>query len=296
VVRDVFSRIATAGPEKSGVVGNGVDIQLVDEHVSIRIIRIVKYPRNEASNPMTKTIETAFDIVETILELETAGVAELADEVNKPTSTVHDYLQGLEEIGCVVNENGTYRVGSRFLSIGTRMRSQLEIYKVAKPELQSLAATTGEHASLMIEENNHGVVLYTATGERAVQVDIHDGDISRLYTTAPGKAILANISPERTEEIIAGYELTARTPNTITEKSELFEELDEIREQGYALDREELFEGMHGVGRPIVVGDDVIGAISVYGPVGRIDESKITEKISDMVLETVNVIEVSLKY
>jgi len=245
---------------------------------------------------MTKTIETAFNIVETILELEKAGVAELADELNKPTSTVHDYLQGLEEIGCVVNDNGTYRVGSRFLSIGTRMRSQLEIYEMAKPELQNLAAKTGEHASLMIEENNYGVVLYTATGERAVQVDIHDGDISRLHTTAPGKAILANISSERAEAIIDHYELTARTPHTITEKSEIFEELDDIREQGYAIDREELFEGMQGVGRPIVVGDNVIGAISVYGPTGRMDESKITEKVSDMVLETVNVIEVSLKY
>lgn len=98
------------------------------------------------------------------------------------------------------------------------------------------------------------------------------------------------------EEIIDHYELPARTPNTITERSELFDELDAIREQGYALDREELFEGMHGVGRPIVVGDDVIGAISVYGPVGRMNESKITKKISEMVLETANVIEVSLKY
>jgi IclR family acetate operon transcriptional repressor len=269
---------------------------LGDERKPVRIIRTIMYVGVGVCSHMSKTIKAAFDVVETILELEKAGVAELADEVDKPTSTVHDYLQGLEEIGCVVNENGSYRVGSRFLSIGTRMRSQLEIYKVAKPELQNLAATTGEHASLMIEENNHGVVLYTATGEEAVQVDIYDGDVSRLHTTAPGKAILANISSERTEEIIDHYELTARTPNTITERSELFDELDAIREQGYALDREELFEGMHGVGKPIVVEDDVIGAISVYGPVGRMNDSTITEKISGMVLETANVIEVSLKY
>lgn len=245
---------------------------------------------------MTKTTQTSFEIVEALLELERSGVAELADHVDKPTSTVHDYLQGLEEIGCAVKEDGTYRVGSRFLSIGERMRNQLEIYNIAKPELQDMAATTGEHASLMIEENNYGIVLYTATGENAVQLDIHDGVATKLHTTALGKSILAHIGPEEVESILDRYILSDRTSNTITEKAELLDELEGIRDQGYALDREELFEGMHGVGVPIVVANEVLGAIGIYGPTGRITEAEITDELSKTLKETANIIEVSLKY
>ncbi|MFQ3320492.1 MAG: IclR family acetate operon transcriptional repressor [Natronomonas sp.] len=245
---------------------------------------------------MTKTVKTAFEIVEVLLELEGAGVAELADSVDIPTSTAHDYLQGLEEIGCTVKEDGTYRVGSRFLSIGEQMRNQLEIYTVAKPELQNLATTTGEHASLMIEENNYGILLYTATGEQAVELDIHDGIATKLHTTALGKSILAHMEPEKRERILDQDTLPTRTSNTITEKAELLDEIERIRDQRYALDQEELFEGMNGVGVPIIVSGEVRGAIGVYGPTGRMNKAALPGELSKTVLETANVIEVSLKY
>lgn len=245
---------------------------------------------------MPKTMKTAFDLVEALLELEGAGVAELADYVDKPTSTVHDYLQGLEDIGCAVNENGTYRVGLRFLSIGERMRNQMDIYQASKPELKDLSSATGEHASLLIKENNLGVLLYTTFGEKAVEINIHAGITTKLHTSAPGKAVLANIPPEQVEQIIDQYGLTARTPNTITDKSKLLEELEGIRDRGYALDFEELFEGMHGIGVPIIINDGVVGAISIYGPNTRIAETELTNDLAKTVSETANVIEVSLKY
>ncbi len=82
---------------------------------------------------------TTFRIIETLHELNGAGVSELAAELEMPKSTVHDHLQTLTEAEYLVNEDGTYRVGTRFLELGGFARSQMKLYQIASPEIKELA-------------------------------------------------------------------------------------------------------------------------------------------------------------
>lgn len=240
---------------------------------------------------------TTFEIIETLHELDGAGVAELAGELEMPKSTVHDHLQTLTSAEYLVNENGTYHVGARFLELGGFARSRMKLYQVASPELKKLAEETGEHANLMIEEHGKGIFLNKFKGQDAVTLDTHIGKRVHLHTTALGKAILSRRPESEVDEIIERHGLPGVTEKTVTDREELKAQLDDIRERGYAIDDEERVLGMRCVAAPICDEDDEpLGAISVSGPTNRFNDSVFEDEIPKSVLSAANVIEVNMTY
>lgn len=246
------------------------------------------------------SIKTAHKIIQELLTLEGAGVTELTDQLEKPTSTIHDHLVTLEELGYVIKVDGQYQVSSRFLEIGTRQRSQNPLYNVSIQELRKLADETDKHANLMIEEHGKGVILHIESGGNAPSLDIHPtfpGTRTELHSTAPGKSILAYLPPERVDQIIDTVGMPEFTKKTITDRDALTKELTDIREQGYAYDRGERVVGLRAIGAPILdLNRKVRGAIAAYGPANQTVEEKYHEEISQKVLETANVVEMNLNY
>jgi IclR family acetate operon transcriptional repressor len=104
-----------------------------------------------------------------------------------PKSTIHNYLSTLVQEEYVVKDGSTYHVGIRFLEYGAYARVQLSIYEIATPEVDELAATTGELANLMVEEHGRGSYLHRARGDKAVQVEAYVGTRVPLHGTALGK-------------------------------------------------------------------------------------------------------------
>lgn len=244
-----------------------------------------------------KSVETGLNVLDTLKELDGAGVSELATHLEIPKSTVHNYLSTLVQEEYVVKRGSTYHVGIRPLEYGAYARSQLDIYEIAKPEVDELAATTGELANLMIEEHGRGSYLHRAHGEKAVQVEAHVGTRVPLHGTGLGKAILAHLPEERVDEIVDKHGLSSSTPNTITDRAVLDEELDQIREEGIAFDDGERIAGLRCVAAPILSNDDrILGAISLSGPSNRIRDDRFSNELPDRVLEAVNVIELNVTY
>jgi DNA-binding IclR family transcriptional regulator len=244
-----------------------------------------------------KAAETSIRVVEALQELESAGVSAVADHLDMPTSTAFDHLRTLERNEFVRKEGSEYVLASRFLEIGGRRRSMDPLYRIAEPEIQKVARETGEHANLMIEEFGRGVFYAKAEGADAFQLDTHVGKRVHLQTTSAGKAILAELPDDRVAEIVDSHGLPAITENTITDRATLLEELDAIREQGFATDTEERIVGVRCVGAAITDGDGApIGAVSVSGPKSGMRDERFFEEIPELVLRTANVIEVNLKY
>lgn len=249
-----------------------------------------------AKNPIQST-ENTFEIIEALQELDGAGVSELASHVDLPRSTVHNYLSTLEQEEYVVNEDGRYRVGIRFLELGAHARNRRKIYEIAKPEVESLAEETGELANLLVEEHGRGTYLQRERGEKAVQVEAHVGTRVSLHSTALGKTILAYTPESRIDEIIEMHGIEPATPNTVTDRETLFERLETIRERGYAFDDEERLRGLRCVAAPILSNDQrVLGAISVSGPSHRIKGEYFRDTIPNRLLEAVNIVELNITY
>ncbi|MDX1745101.1 MAG: IclR family transcriptional regulator [Halobacteriales archaeon] len=241
--------------------------------------------------------ETTLRILETLKELDGAGVTEVAKLLGIPKSTVHNHVSTLLRNEYVVKEGDTYRVGLQFLEFGEYIRTRMPIYDVARPEVERLATETGELANLLVEEHGKGVYLCRAKGSQAVRLDTYAGMRVHLHCTALGKAILANLPDERVREIIETHGLPARTETTITDRDALDVELEGIRERGFAYDREERLAGLQCVAAPIKnLEGNAVGAISVSGPTSRMKGERFTEEIPERLISTANVIELNLNY
>ena len=90
--------------------------------------------------------------------------------------------------------------------------------------------------------------------------------------------------------------LVPKTDQTITEPDELWDELEKIAEQGYAVNDGELREGLRCIGAPVCVDGRAVGAISASSPKGRIQGERFEEEIPEIVKNTANVVEISTSY
>lgn len=253
-------------------------------------------PDMDESSNQVRTTKKTFHIIEALKTAETAGVSSLARRLDMNKSTVHNHLSTLVEEGYVVRENEDYRLSLQFLELGGYIRSQMPLYKVAEPEVRQLADETGELANLAVEERGRTSYLLRAKGERAVDLDTYAGMRTPMHSTALGKAILAHLPAERVDSILDQYGLPRETPATITERTDLQEELDRIRDQGYALDREERLEGLRCVAAPITSDDRVLGALSVSAPTSRMKPERFDNRVPELVQSAANVVELNITH
>jgi DNA-binding IclR family transcriptional regulator len=249
-----------------------------------------------AKNPVM-AVKRTVTILERVAELEEAGVTELADNLDVTKGTVHNHLATLEEHGLVIRNGEKFRLGLRLFEFGERTKSHHKIYDVGVPEVDTLAEETEELGNLLVEEQGRGIYLYRARGDDALSLDTGIGSRVYLHQTGLGKAILAHLPEERVDEIIDEHGLEPSTEQTRTSRDTLFEDLEQIRERGYALDTEERAEGVRCVAAPVITNDGVVrGAVSVAGPVSRLRGDYLETTVPDMVKRTANVISINLSY
>lgn len=245
---------------------------------------------------MVGSTVTTIRMIEALEELDGAGVSEIADRVGVPTSTAFDHLRTLETHEFVLKRGDQYEIGTRFLEIGGRVRSNDALYRTAEPELRELAHETGEHANLMVEESGQGVFLAKKKGENAFKLDTHVGKRVALQTTALGKAILSERSEEYVHGIIDRHGLPAATENTVTDRQALLEEIENVRRRGFAIDDEERIQGVRCVAAPIASSSSVRGAVSVSGPKTGMQGERFEREVPELVRRTANIIEVNIRH
>lgn len=252
--------------------------------------------QNTAKNPV-KAAQTTMRLIEVIQDRDGARITELAEELDYPKSSIHNYVSTLREEGYVIKEGDEYYTSLQFLEVGSLARRRRDIYDIAKPKLTELARETGELVNLLVEEKGKGVYLYREEGENAVQVDSYTGQRVFLHNTALGKSILAYFPEERVQRIADTHGLPATTDRTTTELPELFDDLEEIRQRGVAFDDEERLKGLRCVAAPILTQDNrVLGAISISGPASRFSGEFYRDELPDRLRRAANVIELDITH
>ncbi|WP_227355955.1 IclR family transcriptional regulator [Haladaptatus salinisoli] len=249
-----------------------------------------------AKNPV-KAVGNTVTIIKKLAELDGAGVTELSNHLDITKGTVHNHLTTLEENELVVKDGDQFHLGLRFFEFGEQIKNKHKICEVGVPEVDKLAEKTGELGNILVEEHGRGIYLYRANGENALSLDTGIGSRVYLHQTGLGKAILAHIPEERVDEIIDEHSLRPSTEHTHSTRESLFEDLEQIRERGYALDMEERAEGIQCVAAPVITNDGTVrGAVSVAGPASRMRGDYLESKVSDMVMRAADVIGINLSY
>jgi DNA-binding IclR family transcriptional regulator len=185
----------------------------------------------------------------------------------------------------------------QFINFGTYVRDQYRYNDQIQPKVSQLAEETGKRSQYILEEHGIGIYLHRERGDAVVKTDARVGKTIHLHAASAGKAILAQQSDDRITEIIDMHGLVPLTENTITDREEFFEEINEVRERGYALNQEEHVTGLVAGGVHITNPEGkTIGGLSVSGPTHRIMPSIEDGSILNTLFGIKDEIELNLSY
>ena len=246
-------------------------------------------------NTLVKAIEI-FDLL--LKKRDSVDVHELAGSLHMPKSTAYAYLAFLKDKGffTVTDQHGKYRLGLRFLDYASIVRNQIQLSSIAFPPMRDLSKSlqdtvilTGRRGgySYMIEKVEQGVGLVYMR---------HIGDRRPLYCGASFKIHLAHMKESEVDQYLRDTPLKSYTKNTITNRKRLLEDLEKIRNRGYAFSNQEIDVGASGVAAPIRNNEgEVVACICVVGPTNRIN-NKNQGSIARAVIHCSEIISRKLEY
>jgi IclR family KDG regulon transcriptional repressor len=237
-----------------------------------------------------KALVKALRILECLAEDEnpSATLTELSRRLHLHVSTVHRLMVNLVRQGFVETDpsTGGYRLSFRMLRMGLKVLDRLDFRQVALPLLRELNQKTQETVHLAILQGHQAVSIDKLGSPQPVALDAKLGSTIPLYCTGVGKSLLAVQREEVQGEILHALGLERHTPHTITGLTALRKELARIREQGYAIDNEEVVLGLRCVAAPIFNHQgQVLAAFSVAGPASRVTPERVPE-LAKLVCET----------
>lgn len=207
----------------------------------------------------------AFDVTSPSLSL-----SQLTKRTGLPKSTVHRMADQLVHLRWLERSPNGYRLGIRFFEVGGLVAARGHLRERSLPFLQDLQASSRAAVHLGVLDGGDVVILEKLWGHGAPDLPTRVGGRMPAHCTAAGKALLA-YAPEATVEGVISGGLDQRTPRTIADPDALRTELAAVRRNQWAVESEEHVRGLRCVAAPIRGAGRAIAAVSVSGPVHRIE-------------------------
>jgi DNA-binding IclR family transcriptional regulator len=245
-----------------------------------------------------QALDRAFSILDLLSESDSPlGLAQISASLRLHKSTAHRFLMVLEKHRMVERTaNGRFRLGLRLFDFGNRAIEQNDLRNHAQPHLRRLVAETEETAHLCILESMRVIYLDKIEPVRSMRIMTRVGASSPVYCTSVGKAILAFLPEERIAEVLNHLQLERFTHRTLVTVEALRVEIEKTRRRGYAVDDEELEEGLRCIAVPVLDAQRLpVAAVSVSGPSFRVTAQRLPS-LTNQLLRCVRGISVDMGF
>lgn len=216
---------------------------------------------------MDKTLTKGLALLEVLSQEEApVGITELARALSLTKSNVHRLLGTLVACGYVETAGGKYSATLKLWQVGSPVLRRLEIKSVARPHLDQLAEATRETVHLSILDGDEVLYIDKIDSPQPVRAYSEIGGKAPAYCVATGKALLAFRAMD-----VPLPKLVPHSRATIVDPLRLRVELEAIRARGYAINKGEWRDSVHGAAAPIWgSGGAVIAAVGISGPADRL--------------------------
>ncbi len=215
------------------------------------------------------------------------ALCEMAEEMDLPRSTAFNLAHTLTELDYAwySEDTGKYFLGLKMFEVGSSAINRIDIMKVIRGAMAGIHRQVNETMHLGIASDRDMIYVDKLESTRSIRMSSYVGSRAPLYCTALGKAVLASMRDEQVARLYRSVPLEAFTPHTITTMPGLLKQLESIRRQGYAVEREEYNESVCCVSVALRNGEArALYALSVSAPVFRMGESEIGQ-YSDLLLK-----------
>ena len=236
--------------------------------------------RAEPANYSLDSVDRMAAVLRALEQGPDSSLEQVARRSGLTLSTALRYLLSLSQHGYVDRDDasGLFRLGLGLFRLGTLAIDSRDVIAVAGTVMEKLQAQFGELVNFATRQQNKVMLLRVVEGPQSLRKGGNAGEIDPWHATALGKAILAGLPPDDCRAILDNITLDHFTPNTKLDRASLEQELQACRKQGYAIDDEEVIEGLRCVGAAVRDHNGVVQfGLSISGPKSRMPYSRIQE-------------------
>ncbi len=234
--------------------------------------------------PPSETIPSSLRLLVILEEIAKAGVPMTPTEANErlgfPKPTIHRLFATLEQEGFLQKDidGNRYSPGARLRALSTGVLSSLRIRTARLTVLHKLSSQIGETCNIALPDREAMVYLERVETEWPLRIQLPIGTQVPFYCTASGKMYLSTLPHDHLLQYAQAEGLDKRTKHTLTDPNALIAEVQEIREQGFALDREEFMDGMVALAVPILEPQGrLVSTLSFHAPTQRFTAERALE-------------------
>ncbi len=223
----------------------------------------------------TKGVDSARRVLEILLQFSQSKPELTVDEILEvhgiSLPSAYRYLSLLREMYLIEERGkGSYVLSPEILQLAQAAERTLDYRVEAQPVLDRLAATTGETALYLRQLNDAAVCLAISETDHAISISFQPGHVMPLHAGAGAKVLLAGFPKNRRAQYLD--RLTPPLDPAVRER--LDEELNALRDTGFAISQGEVDEGLWACAAPVYARGHLIGAVSVVVPAYRVSEDE----------------------
>ena len=214
-------------------------------------------------------------------------ISEIARELDISKSTVHGIMSALEGQGALIKDPGTKRfsIGYALIELGKKAYSRINFKEIARPFIEQLMITCQESVFLGIKDRNNVIILDVVESSKAYKISSPVGTIIPLLAGAVGKVFMSELNEKEINDFINTDGLTKFTEKTIVDREKYIEELQSVKERGYAIDDEEYLPGVRAVAAPVKGNGLYNTSVWVVGFKSSMDDGML-KLVTDQVVST----------
>jgi IclR family pca regulon transcriptional regulator len=189
------------------------------------------------------------------------------------------YLLTLTRLGYADFDGRYFSLSPRILRLGYAYLASASLSTRVQPFLEQISEATGESSSAAILDGDDIVYIARSATRRIMSIGLGVGSRLPVYCTSLGRAILAYQSEDTIDAYLRRVRLEARTPKTVTDRTELLNVLQATRDQGFALVNEELEFGLRSIAVPVIQKNgQVTIALNLSAQAGRVSADEMRER------------------
>jgi len=252
----------------------------------------------ETSNG-TKSVERALSLLTTFSDRYSAKrISELVADTGLGQSTVSRLVGTLTALGFLAHDErtGLYTLGHENLRLANIALNYSPIHQRSRQFAQDLAHETGLGVNVAELDGNRFLYLLNFEGSKAPRPATLVGRTGSLHATALGKSLLSGLTDDEIRTLV-GDELPRYTQHTITDPDALVAEVERVRLQGFAIEREEAAPGRACIAAPIRGREGtVVAALSISGPLAAMQLDTEQDRLARLAIHWAGEISSELGY
>ncbi|WP_083615491.1 IclR family transcriptional regulator [Paraburkholderia sp. SOS3] len=160
-------------------------------------------------------------------------------------------LLTLQTLGYVEADGRLFRLTPRILDLGFAYLTSMPFWNVAEPVMEQLSAEVHESCSAAVLDRTEIVYVLRVPTHKIMTINLSIGSRLPAWCTSMGRVLLSSLDDAALDAILDASKLHAHTPRTVTDKNELKQIIAQVRRQGWAINDQELEEGLISISAPI---------------------------------------------